>query len=260
MSYIEHVLLCRVGRFSRVDIDVSAPIVPLRETIVPPPTTDRVNELIETDVNRQQADNCTAQPCKTVAMTTVNQQCVVHIRAVPLPSDVLHSLVQHAHLVKVANRLSSAVTSADKSDVLRSVSEHVSAELQQLRLRLDSEFTAAAAAGTAADETWSTAVDRIWSLSRNGTNVLLNGVEGYERPALWSGLDGLGGGVGSLREYDSAVVSGFQIAAQNGPLCEEPMMGVCFIVEKWSVADTDTNLTAVSDQVRFAQCLQYMYC
>ena len=248
--------LCYVCRFSRIDIDVSAPIVPLRETIVPPPTTDRVNELIESDVNRQQTDT-SSQLCKTVIMTTVNRQCVVHIRAVPLPSSVIHSLIQHVHLIKTANKLSSAVTSADKSDVLHSVSKQIATELQQFRLELETEFTAAAAA----DDVWSTAVDRIWSFSRNGTNILLNGIEGYERLALWSALDGSGRSGSSLREYDSAVVSGFQIATQSGPLCEEPMMGVCFVIEKWIVSDVlqdnDTNLPQLSDEVLFTKLRVY---
>jgi len=218
-------------RFSRIDIDVSAPIVPFRETVVPAPTTDRVNELIECDVSRQQADS-SQQQSKTVVVTTVNQQCTVHIRAVPLPSDIVDSLVHHSHLIKTANKLSSAVTSADKLDVLRSVSEQITTELQQFRLKLESQFAAAD------DDVWSNAADRIWSLSRSGTNILLNGVEGYERPTLWSALDGPGRSASSLQEFDSAVVSGFHIATQNGPLCEEPMMGVCFIIEKWDISET----------------------
>jgi len=235
---------------------VSAPIVPFRETIVPPPTTDRVNELIESEVNRQQTDS-SPQLCKTVVMTTVNQQCVIHIRAVPLPSDIIQSLVQHVHLIKTANKLSSAVTSADKSDVLHNVSEQIATELQQFRLKLETEFAAAAAA---AGDIWSTAVDRIWSFSRNGTNILLNGIEGYERPALWSALDECGRSTRSLREFDNAVVSGFQIATQSGPLCEEPMMGVCFVIENWIVTETqpaaDSNLPAVSDEVKITKRLE----
>jgi len=235
-------------RFSKIDIDVSSPIVPFRETIIPPPTTDRVNELIESDIGRQQGDNCQPQ-CKTVVMTTASQQCTVHIRAVPLPSDVVRSLVQHSHLIKTANRLSSAATSADKSDVLRALSNQVATELQQFRQKLDADFAAAPT-----DDVWSTAVDRIWSFSRNGTNILLNGVEGYDRPTLWAALDGVCRSAGNLREYDSAVVSGFQMATQYGPLCEEPMMGVCFIVEKWVITEmsqlTDSNLPPVSDEVK----------
>jgi len=228
ISYALYIQLCLICRFSRIDIDVSAPIVPFRETMVPPPTTDRVNELIESDVSRQQADG-SQQQSKTVVMTTVNRQCVVHIRAMPLPSDVVQSLIHHNHLIKTANKLSSAVTAADKSDVLHSVSEQIAAELQQFRLKLESEFAAAE------DDDWWNTADRIWSFSRNGTNILLNGIKDYERPTLWSAVDGP---ASSLREYDSAVVSGFQIATQNGPLCEEPMMGVCFVVEKWVISET----------------------
>lgn len=230
-NYVLYIHLCSVCRFSRIDIDVSAPIVPFRETIVPPPTTDRVNELIESDASRQQG-NSSQQPSKTVVMNTVDRQCVVHIRAVPLPSDVVRSLVHYNHLIKTANKLSSAVTSADKSDVLCDVSEQIATELRQFRTKLETEFAAAV------EDVWSNAVNRIWSFSRNGTNILLNGVEGYERPTLWSALDGPGRNMSSLQEYDSAVVSGFQIATQNGPLCEEPMMGVCFVIEKWVFSDT----------------------
>ena len=220
---------------------MSAPIVPFRETIVPPPMTDRVNELIEGDSSRQQAGDGSQPQCKTVTMKTVNQQCHVQIRAVPLPAAIVHSLLQHTHLVKTANKLSSAVTAADRSDVLSSVSEQIATELRQFRLKLESEFAAAT------DTALSTAVDRIWSFSRNSTSILLNGVEDYERPSLWPALDGLGGGVGSLREYDSAVVGGFQLATQNGPLCEEPMMGVCFVVEKWLVNDSSQHTDSDSD-------------
>jgi len=235
------------GRFSRIEIDVSSPIVPFRETIVLPPTTDRVNEIIDRDANRQPVDS-SEQQCKTVSMSTVDRQCVVNVRAVPLPSDVVHCLEQHSHLVKTANKLSSAVTLADKLDVLRAVSGQLAAELRQFHLRLAAVFAAAA------DDAWLTAVDRIWSFSRNGTNVLLNGVEGYDRPTVWSALDGPGGNTGgsSVREYDSAVVSGFQIATQSGPLCEEPMMGVCFVIEKWLVNETShsADTSAVSSEVR----------
>lgn len=237
--------VCFVYRFSKVDIDVSAPIVPFRETIVPPPMTDRVNELIESDISRQQADGTQLQS-KTVVMTTVNQQYVVNVRAVPLPSDVINTLVHYSHLIKTANKLSSAVTSADKSDVLRSVSEQVTTELRQFRVKLESQFAAAA------DDLFSNAVDRIWSFSRNGTNILVNGVEGYERPALWSALDGLSRNSGSLREFDSAVVSGFQIATQNGPLCEEPVMGVCFIIEKWFISESSQPTEVQSVKSRSA--------
>lgn len=38
-----------------------------------------------------------------------------------------------------------------------------------------------------------------------------------------------------LSKYENSFVNGFQIATVAGPLCEEPMMGVCFVVEDWTI-------------------------
>lgn len=38
-----------------------------------------------------------------------------------------------------------------------------------------------------------------------------------------------------LTKYENSFVNGFQIATVAGPLCEEPMMGVCFVVEDWTI-------------------------
>jgi len=38
-----------------------------------------------------------------------------------------------------------------------------------------------------------------------------------------------------LKKYENSFINGFQIATVAGPLCEEPMTGVCFIVEDWTV-------------------------
>lgn len=38
-----------------------------------------------------------------------------------------------------------------------------------------------------------------------------------------------------LTKYENSFVNGFQIATLAGPLCEEPMTGVCFVVEDWTI-------------------------
>ena len=94
---------------------------------------------------------------------------------------------------------------------------------------------------------WADAVDHIWSFGpkRNGLNLLINRVEGYNRLSVWSVLGErksdcsavCSGEVrvcsGEVRVNDSSVIAGFQMATQAGPLCEEPMHGVGFIVEQW---------------------------
>lgn len=77
---------------------------------------------------------------------------------------------------------------------------------------------------------------------RYGPNILLNSVDGYQRPSVWQCLtraqmaDGeVAAQAGVVREFDNSVVSGFQLATLSGPMCEEPLMGVCFSVERWDV-------------------------
>lgn len=56
----------------------------------------------------------------------------------------------------------------------------------------------------------------------------------------------------SYWDYDNSIVSGFQLATLAGPLCEEPLMGVCFVIENWISAEQDllpnttTDVTSVT--------------
>lgn len=43
----------------------------------------------------------------------------------------------------------------------------------------------------------------------------------------------------SYRDYDNSIISGFQLATLAGPLCEEPLMGVCFVVENWTSVEQE---------------------
>lgn len=78
-------------------------------------------------------------------------------------------------------------------------------------------------------------------LLRYGPNILLNSVESYHRPSVWQCLVRPDGSAETeaqarvLRDYDNSIISGFQLAALSGPMCEEPMMGVCFAVERWEI-------------------------
>lgn len=76
---------------------------------------------------------------------------------------------------------------------------------------------------------------------RCGPNILLNSVDDYERPSLWECLSRSNGvreakaQATALRDFDNSIVSGFQLATLSGPMCEEPLMGVCFSIERWDI-------------------------
>lgn len=66
-------------------------------------------------------------------------------------------------------------------------------------------------------------------------------MEGYQRTSVWQCLaraDVAGEAAAQasvIRDFDNSIISGFQLATLSGPLCEEPLMGVCFSVERWDI-------------------------
>ena len=60
----------------------------------------------------------------------------------------------------------------------------------------------------------------------------------------------------SYWDYDNSIVSGFQLATLAGPLCEEPLMGVCFVIENWIsseqdlLSNTTTDMTGLTDPLQ----------
>lgn len=85
-----------------------------------------------------------------------------------------------------------------------------------------------------AGEVWRNAYETIWCFGprRVGPNILFNHTANYKRSI---GEENRCANVHG--EFDSSFVNGFQMATLAGPLCEEPMMGVAFVVEEWDILD-----------------------
>lgn len=177
-------------------------------------------------------------------MCTPNKQSTVKICAAPLPTEVTSLLEAHTELLKAMDKhlhfkaghqteeQSSQKSEDSPSDNTNGnqmvLTERTLKAIETLKERLKDAFSAAG------DE-WKGAENQIWSVGprRCGPNILLNRVSDYDRPAIWQRLHGSD----PRLEYDSSFVNGFQLATLAGPLCEEPIMGVCFIVEDWTLAD-----------------------
>lgn len=102
--------------------------------------------------------------------------------------------------------------------------------VKELKLKLEGLFTSLGGE-------WEHSIDQIWSFGprRCGPNILLSRISHYQPPVYWSGTSHQKSGVQSQAEFDNSFVSGFQLATNSGPLCEEPVRGVCFIVEDWTI-------------------------
>ena len=106
---------------------------------------------------------------------------------------------------------------------------------------------------------WKSEVDSVWSLGPHGLgpNILLNHIQLSGEPV--AGLARVrrfrkaGDGVDSdddaalsvlLNDVSTGIVSGFQLATRAGPMCEEPMWGVAFVVDAVYVAPEISSGTA----------------
>lgn len=223
--------------FSKVKLNVSAPIVPFRETVIPPPQVDTLNEAISsenavrlsmTKPLLKEADE-EGLASGLVTVQTPNKACTLHIQAKPLPEGVVTLLSNSTHLIKALSLANSSSTTTGKVHLNVETLER----LGQLRHQLSEEFSKS--------EEWSEfpeTVDRIWGFGpkATGSNILLNGLADYRGVAVWRGLDSTTDEDKreGQRGYGNSIVYGFQLATLAGPLCEEPLRGVCFILRGWS--------------------------
>lgn len=212
-------------RYAKIDVNVSDPIVPFRETIVPPPKLDMVNEAIEkkaAEVNLE--------------IWTSNRQCRFEIDAKSLPENVTKLLEKNANLIKLLDSYCNRYTeeNGEHEDISdgnqfneRSISDRKQKEAKVFKNELGAAFLEAG---------WKDNIlDKIWSFGprKCGSNILLNETD-YRQKKFWEQQNTNGD---SRAVYDNSIVNGFQLATLAGPLCEEPMMGVCFVLKKWEIFD-----------------------
>ena len=192
-------------RFAGIKLNVSAPIVPFRETIVRPPTVDRVNEAIvgetssvqakqiDTEEGRDGNKNVLDKEKGLIEIKTANRLCTLHMRATPLPAEVAGLLENKSDLIKVLVTVSSASSVAERKQL---ASEVKASTREALKFFYQDLCTAFKEAGSV----WHGAADDIWSFGprRIGSNVLLNRIPGYRRASVWQNL-GIAGKVHGLR-------------------------------------------------------------
>lgn len=199
----------------------------------------------------QNVDRTQIEQDPSIIIYTNNKQSKIKIRAKPLPTeitlllekstDLLKALSQHIKTIQgfsknkdnLHNNIQNLhinngteISHHNLSDRMLKLIEAFKEELQSLCSNLSIE--------------WKNIVDQIWSVGpRNcGPNLLLNHTLDYETRYLHHDKvikeD-------ARFEYESSFVNGFQLASLAGPLCEEPMMGVAFCVEEWTLENNDSE-------------------
>lgn len=235
--HLERCLEDLKNNYAKIPITVSEPIVPFRETIVEPPKIDMVNEEIDAQ-NIDKSNNKEENPVITIY--TNNKQSKIRIRAKPIPNeittlldnstDLLKAISQHIKTLQglamnenLENKMEGLYLNGLKhklSDRMLKLIQNFIDELQRICSKLGPE--------------WKDIVNQIWSVGpRNcGPNLLLNHTKDYNTKFLYHEKE--------IKddprfEYEGSFVNGFQLATLAGPLCDEPMMGVAFCIEQWTL-------------------------
>ncbi len=213
--HLERCLRDLTETYARVEVNVSSPIVPFKETIVRPPKVDMVNEEVLDDTEKNEEEE------KKILIQTPNKRVSMCIRAVPLPIEATNLLEQSSDLLRMAT-----------DDTTESLPTDVAADIETLKEKLGDILEK--------EEEFSSMLDKIWSLGprKCGPNVLFNNVPHYkERSSIWVTHKKTIPRSSILADYDSSVVNGFQLATLAGPICEEPMTGVAFFLDEFEVCD-----------------------
>ncbi|XP_046615594.1 elongation factor-like GTPase 1 [Neodiprion virginianus] len=207
-------------RYAKVEVNVSEPIVPLRETVVPPPKVDMTNEVIE-----KKEQECSLESW------TANRQCSFEIDARPLPDEVTKTLEKYIDLIKLLDRhverLGKEIEDVNTSSESLVLPERTQKAVDSFKAELKLAFQ---------EGEEELDLRKIWCFGpkKCGPNMLVNETS-YERKPFW---ERQAKSNDPRSAYDSSIVNGFQLATLAGPLCEEPMMGVCFVLKKWELHDT----------------------
>ncbi|KAJ3347471.1 Cytoplasmic GTPase/eEF2-like protein (ribosomal biogenesis) [Entophlyctis luteolus] len=230
-------------RFARIEIQVSEPIVPFRETISTAPAITKPDE------EESDSEEHVKLPTGTVILSTPNNVATFRIRAVPLPKNVLDFLNQSSERLKEFAEANDQGSDANINERLKYVGE------------LELRFEEAKKEGKLVEkDVWTNMSRRILEFGPKeiGPNILVCGESFEDQFQPWVGktetgtkspvimaddvLNNLNGEdetssrrILALADYEGSVSLGFQMATFAGPLCNEPMMGVGFILENFKL-------------------------
>ncbi|KAK9695379.1 Cytoplasmic GTPase/eEF2-like protein (ribosomal biogenesis) [Basidiobolus ranarum] len=256
--HLERCLTDLKERFAKIEIQVSPPIVPFRETAVVP---------IDAPKNDQRG---------VINVTTPNKLCTLKIRSMPLPSNVVKFLNKNINTLKRFSNERDNKTTVNDEDV---TAENITADIAgtntvnqelsfaEFKEKLEHKFK------KSGSDIWEGVVDKIWMFGpkRAGPNILVNNVPGgkswFNQASERKNTevradeeDQLETTKNLVREFEESINTGFQLATFAGPLCSEPMVGMCFFLEEFIVEknEDDDETTArsklgmVSGQIIYA--------
>lgn len=195
--------------YAKIQINASQPIVPFRETIMAP------------------LEPISTGSAGRVQIETPGKRFSMRLRAVSLPEEVTNVLEKHVDIIRTTLQSRCHGSSEHTVEEIQA-NEKLSLQWQGKITKLYHQLNQAFVMGGWGEN----ATDRILSFGprRCGPNVLLNHTS-LNLPSPWNKNPPDTVVERTTLEFLNSVINGFQLATLAGPICEEPLHGVAFIVE-----------------------------
>ncbi|KAI1826218.1 P-loop containing nucleoside triphosphate hydrolase protein [Xylaria intraflava] len=240
--HLERCLTDLKERFARCDIQAGAPIVPYRETIV---RAEEMRPPANKDVGRG-----------VVIGITSSKQVSITLRVRPLPQDVTEFLLKNAASIKrvYSEQHSVEERSSDKDELQdqqnveidESVIESKALSTEELKEQLQEALESGKGR-----EGWKDIVEKIVAFGprRSGPNLLIDATKDGLFPKVFSGEKLQGDAPKADETLHAAhlcdkITYAFQLATNQGPLCNEPVQGIGIIIEELAVTATEEEASA----------------
>ncbi|KAI1505420.1 P-loop containing nucleoside triphosphate hydrolase protein [Biscogniauxia marginata] len=240
--HLERCLTDLKERFARCDIQAGAPIVPYRETIV---RAEEMRPPANKDLGRG-----------AVIGVTSSKQVNITLRVRPLPADVTDFLLKNAGSIKRLYSEKKAEEEVDDQSAVDDEQQRIEADedvvegktlsLEEFKKQL--QTTLESGKGR---EGWKDTIDRTAAFGpqRTGPNLLIDATKDGLFPKIFSG-DKIQGDSPKADEALHAahlcdkVTYAFQLATNQGPLCNEPVQGIAVSIEDLVVTSTEEEASA----------------
>ena len=178
--------------YAQVEVNVSSPIVPFRETIIEPPKTDMVNEELNEE-NKVVEDKSKE---KVLELSTPNKQCTIKLLALPLPKEAIDMIEDKQDLLKAV------MNNDDNQDNLTEESIEI---MNDFKVKLKELLNQSLHEDLHGIDISS------FGPRKTGANILIDKSGNQDKL------------------FKTSLEHGFQLATLAGPLCEEPLSGCAFI-------------------------------
>lgn len=224
-------------RFARIEISMSEPIVPFRETAIDAPaqivTSSAMSANEAAQAREQQAEKLIIKSETgargTISAITPNRHVRLVVRTVPIPEELKKYLLEHAEQIQTYVETTLGLKDLTAFEEQEKIKIKVAHDLATLFAK--------------AGEDWKGKDKDILAFGprRVGPNLLINnlGVDFQRRSSNEdSSL--------TIQDLAESVQTGFQIATNSGPLCGEPMQGMAFFVQEVEILE-DAQSSESSD-------------